>query len=155
MTALAFLIASAQLQVPPTVPPTVGVAPGYAEPQEQPLLQNDLIMRAGTDRIFYSGSDYAVSPAVRGTLAAQARWLIANPSVRAIVEGHGDDRDTRDHAFAIGERRAAAVRDYLVSLGVPAARLSVASWGKERPVLPLPGIPNSGPSARVVLVIVR
>ena len=66
-----------------------------------------------------------------------------------------DARDTRDHALALGERRAAAVRNYLVSLGVPAARLSVTSWGKERPVTALPGYPASGISARVVLTVLR
>jgi len=130
-------------------------APAQASAGPVGLLQNDLILKAGSDRIFFSGNDYAVSPAARATLMAQARWLLANPSVQAIVEGHGDERDTRDHALAIGERRAAAVRNYLVALGVPAARLGTASWGKERPVVALPGVPASGVSARVVLVIVR
>ena len=123
--------------------------------QELPLLQNDLILKAGSDRVFYAGNDHAVSVASRATLAAQARWLIANPSVRAIVEGHSNERDTRDHALALGARRASAVRDYLVALGVHPARLIVTTMGKERPVVPLPGVPASGVSARVVLVIIR
>ncbi|QIK78902.1 OmpA family protein [Sphingomonas piscis] len=139
---------SAQAPVP-VVPPAAG---GF---QELPMLQNDLILRTGSDRIFYSGSEYAVPAAGRSTLTAQARWLIANPSVRAIVEGHVSDRDTRDHALALGARRAVAVRDFLVAQGVQPGRLIVTSMGKERPVVPLPGVPASGVSDRVVLVIVR
>jgi peptidoglycan-associated lipoprotein len=154
LAAAAFAASSAIAQVAPTMAPP-GPAPAATEPQELPLLQNDLVLKAGSDRVFFAGNDYAVSPASRATLMAQARWLLANPSARAIVEGHSDERDTRDHALALGERRASAVRNYLVSLGVPPARLIVTSMGKERPVTPLPGYPASGISARVVLVIVR
>lgn len=151
LSAVAMISPIAVAQVPPLLPQPL--AP--AEPREDPLLQNDLVLKTGSDRVFFSGNDYAVTPAARTTLAAQARWLLANPFVRVRIEGHADARDTRDHALALGERRATAVRDYLVSLGVPAARLSVTSWGKERPVTPLPGYPASGISARVVLVILR
>jgi peptidoglycan-associated lipoprotein len=143
--------AQAQVQpMPPLVPPAVtGVF------QEIPQLQSDLMMKTGSDRVFFGTDSHVLGAPARATLAAHARWLIANPSVRALLEGHSDDRDTRAHAIGLGERRAAAVRDYLVSLGVPRSRLIVTSWGKERPVVPLPGYPASGVSARVVTVIVR
>ena len=60
--------------------------------------------------------------------------MMANPAVRASLEGHADERGTREYNMALGERRANAARDYLVSLGVPTARLLVTSWGKEKPV---------------------
>jgi peptidoglycan-associated lipoprotein len=68
-------------------------------------------------------------------LTAQARWLRANPAVRARIEGHADERTPRDHALALGERRADAVRDFLVLQGVPSWQLTVTSWGKERPAV--------------------
>jgi peptidoglycan-associated lipoprotein len=151
--AATFLLATAaqaQFQPPPLLPP---VASG--EPEEVPLLQNDLAVKAGSDRVFFGVNSYSLSAPARATLAAHARWLIMNPSVRALIEGHGDDRDTREHALALGERRAAAVRDYLVSQGVPRSRLMVTSWGKERPNAPVPGSPAVGVSARVVTLIVR
>ena len=141
--------AAAQVDQPAPLPgpddPIIGI----------PSLQVDLVLKAGSDRVYFSGSDYSLSPAVRATLAAQARWLLANPASRALIEGHSTQRDTRDHALAIGERRASAVRDYLVSLGVPAVRLIVTSMGKERPIQPAPGDYGFDRNARVVVQIVR
>jgi peptidoglycan-associated lipoprotein len=68
-------------------------------------------------------------------LTAQAAWLRRHPEVVVRVEGYGDSGDTRDHALAVGARRAEEARSYLVLLGVPAAQLSTTSWGKERPGL--------------------
>ena len=145
---LALLLAAAQLTPlpPPIVPST---------PVEQPALQMDLVLKAGSDRVFFSGNDYGLDVAARASLAAQARWLLANPAMSAVIEGHSDQRDSRDHAIAIGERRATAVRDYLVSLGVPTYRLSIASWGKERPMPPGPAGAGVDRNGRVVIVIVR
>jgi peptidoglycan-associated lipoprotein len=120
-----------------------------------PALQVDLVMKAGSDRVYFAGTQYHLDPAARATLAAQARWLLANPATRALIEGHADQRDTRDHAIAVGERRASAVRDYLVALGVPPARLIVTSMGKERPIQPAPGDVGFDRNARVVIQIVR
>jgi peptidoglycan-associated lipoprotein len=144
--------AQAQYQPVPIPPPTVAVS---TVPQPWPEMQNDLLVKAGSDRFFFSGNDFGLTAQARATLGAQARWLIANPAARIIIEGHADDRSSRAQAFAIGERRASAVREYLVSLGIPSARLNVTSWGKERPVQPVPGYPASGASARAVLVVVR
>jgi peptidoglycan-associated lipoprotein len=134
-------------QVPPLQP---ALAMPYAGQQEIPALQSDLIVRAGSDRVFFGTDNYVLGAPARATLAAQARWLIANPSVRVILEGHADERDTREHALAAGERRAAAVRDYLFSQGIARHRMIVTSWGKERPNIGAPAV-----AARVVLVVIR
>ena len=60
--------------------------------------------------------------------------MLANPSVKGSIEGHADERGTREYNLALGERRASSARDFLIANGVPAARLTVISWGKERPV---------------------
>ena len=91
----------------------------------------------------------------RSTLAAQALWLRRHPEVFVRIEGHADSSDTRDHALAVGARRAAEVRDYLVLLGVPAAQLTTLSWGKERAA-----VHGTAPAAlalnrRAVTVLVR
>jgi peptidoglycan-associated lipoprotein len=99
------------------------------------MLQMQFAALSGSDSVYFVGNGRALSPAAQASLTAQARWLLANPMVRARIEGHADDRTPRDYALAIGERRAAAVRDFLVLHGVPAAQLAIFSWGKERPVV--------------------
>ena len=89
------------------------------------------------------------------TLAAQARWLLANPNVRASIEGHCDERGTREYNQALGERRANATRDFLVSQGVPTSRLQVTSWGKERPVATGSNEEAWAQNRRAVTVIIR
>jgi len=84
----------------------------------------------------YFGSDSAIIGApAKATLGAQAAWLRRHPEVAVRIEGYGDGLDTRDHALAVGARRAEEVRSYLVLLGVPGAQVSTTSWGKERPGL--------------------
>ncbi len=84
----------------------------------------------------YFGAESSVSTVRREPiLTAQATWLRRHPEVVARIEGYGDLGDTRDHALAVGARRAEEARTYLVLLGVPAAQLSATSWGKERPGL--------------------
>ncbi len=108
---------------PPPPPPTIE------------MLQGDMIANAGSDLVYFAGNGHGLDSAAQATLTAQARWLRANPWVRARIEGHADDRTPRDTALAIGERRATAVRDFLVLQGVPAAQLAITSWGKERPAV--------------------
>jgi len=95
-------------------------------------LRADFIAQAGSDKIYFGGDSAVLTPPARATLAAQAQWLRRHPEIIVRIEGHADPSDTRDHALAVGARRAAEVRDYLVLLGVPAAQLSTVSWGKER-----------------------
>ena len=89
--------------------------------------------QSGSNAIYFAGDSFGLDLPAQQTLVAQARWLRANPMVAVRIEGHSDDRSTRDHALALGERRADAVRDFLVLQGVPSAQISIISWGKERP----------------------
>lgn len=86
------------------------------------------------DRVFFEVDQVTLSAAARSTLDGQAQWLIGNVDYIAIIEGHADEQGTREYNIALGDRRANAVRDYLVSKGVPASRLRTLSYGKERPV---------------------
>lgn len=94
----------------------------------------DFIARAGSDTIYFSTDSYSVDTSGRATLDAQAAWLGANPSVQVTVEGHADERGTREYNLALGDRRATAAMNYLAGRGVAGNRMTVVSWGKERPV---------------------
>ena len=101
---------------------------------ELPGSQADLIAKAGTDTIHFATDKSDVDAASRTILTAQAKWMMANPAVRASIEGHADERGTREYNMALGERRANAAKDFLVAQGIPSARLLVTSWGKEKPL---------------------
>ena len=111
--------ATAQRRPPPPMPPIAS--------------QTDLVVRAGSDTVLFAPGSSDLDATARAILAAQARALQTNPFIAVTLEGHGDPADTRNHALAVGERRADAVRNFLVSLGIEPARLTVVSWGKERP----------------------
>lgn len=85
------------------------------------------------DRVFFATDQYTLDNTSRETLRKQAAWLQQYQGVTLMVEGHCDERGTREYNLALGERRSNAVRDYLVSLGVNASRLQTISYGKERP----------------------
>ena len=86
------------------------------------------------DRVLFAVDSSTITPAGQATLDGQAQWLMTNADYRAVVEGHADEQGTREYNLALGQRRANAVREYLVSRGVPASRLQVTSYGKERPI---------------------
>jgi peptidoglycan-associated lipoprotein len=96
-------------------------------------LRADFIARSGADTVYFGSDSAVLGLPAKATLAAQAQWLLQHPEVVVRIEGHADPGDTRDHALAVGARRAVEVRDYLVLLGVPAVQLGATSWGKERP----------------------
>jgi len=85
------------------------------------------------DRVFFETDRYDLSADAQSQLQKQAAWLKQYPAVTVTVEGHCDERGTREYNLALGERRANAVANYLTALGVDAGRLSVISYGKERP----------------------
>jgi len=91
-------------------------------------------LMAGGDTIYFSTDRYDIDAEDQAALAKQAQWLMRYPSKRATIEGHADERGTREYNLALGERRANAAKNYLVSLGVDASRLSTLSYGKERPI---------------------
>ena len=86
------------------------------------------------DRVFFATNESILTTKSRDTLRKQAGWLRENPSVNVVLEGHADERGTREYNLALGERRANAAKDYLMTYGVSGDRISVISYGKERPV---------------------
>ena len=98
-----------------------------------PGSQEDLVVNVG-DRVFFDYDQYALKDEGRATLQRQAAWMKQHMQVIVQIEGHCDERGTREYNLALGSRRATAAKDYLVSLGVDASRLSTISYGKERPV---------------------
>jgi peptidoglycan-associated lipoprotein len=88
----------------------------------------------GRDVIYFDTDKYAIDSDDAAALQSQAQWLLRYPAKHATLEGHADERGTRDYNLALGERRANAAKVYLQSLGVDGARLNTVSYGKERPV---------------------
>jgi peptidoglycan-associated lipoprotein len=110
----------------PTPPPPMarGPIPGSAE---------DFRVNVG-DTVHFAYNEYNIEDADKGTLGKQAMWLSKYPSVRVTIEGHADERGTREYNLALGARRANAVKEYLVSQGVSTGRVETVSYGKERPI---------------------
>ena len=86
------------------------------------------------DRVFFATNESILTTASRETLRKQAEYLRKNSSMNIVLEGHADERGTREYNLALGERRANAAKDYLMTYGISASRISVISYGKERPV---------------------
>ena len=95
--------------------------------------QQDLVVNVG-DRVFFGYDRFDLSDGARATLDQQFAWLLNHPRNRLVIEGHCDERGTREYNLALGARRAEAVRTYLLNAGIAADRLVVVSYGKDRPV---------------------
>ncbi|MDE2133399.1 MAG: peptidoglycan-associated lipoprotein Pal [Alphaproteobacteria bacterium] len=108
----------------PTATQAPSIVPGSAE---------DLRVNVG-DTVHFDYNKYAILDADKATLQRQSAWLAKYPAVRVTIEGNCDERGTREYNLALGARRANAVKEYLVSLGVSAARVETISYGKERPM---------------------
>jgi len=111
-----------------------GGAGGVGARSAIPGSQQDLEASAG-DRVFFAFDRSDISPEARETLTRQADWLRRYPNVTVTIEGHCDERGTREYNLALGERRAQAAKNVLVALGIPASRISTISYGKERPAV--------------------
>ena len=110
-------------------------APGGSAPGgRRPGSQQDLAATAG-DRVFFDFDHSEISSEAQQILQRQAEWLQHYPNVSVTIEGHCDERGTREYNLALGERRAAAVKNVLVAAGIPAARVATISYGKERPIV--------------------
>lgn len=107
-----------------TTPSSSAVTPGT---------QQDLVTNVG-DRVFFDLDKSIVKEEGKATLQRQAAWMKLYPNLTFTLEGHADERGTREYNLALGARRANAAKDYLVSLGVDASRINTISYGKERPV---------------------
>lgn len=99
-----------------------------------PGTQGDLSTNVG-DRVFFELDSTTLNGEAQATLDRQAKWLGQYSNVNIVVEGHADERGTREYNIALGERRATAAKNYLVNSGVSAARVSTISYGKERPAV--------------------
>ena len=88
------------------------------------------------DRVFFATNESVLTTASRETLRKQAAWLRKNSKVNVVLEGHADERGTREYNLALGERRANAAKDYLMTYGISGKRISTISYGKEKPVNP-------------------
>ena len=95
--------------------------------------QEDLVVNVG-DRVYFDFDKHNLKPQERTTLEAQAAWLKKFPALTITVEGHCDERGTREYNLGLGERRANAVKDYLTALGIAPSRIKTISYGEERPV---------------------
>ena len=98
----------------------------------RPGSQEDLAAKVG-DRIYYDSDRSDLRADARRTVEGWAGWLRQNPSVAVTIEGHADERGTREYNLALGERRAAAARNFLITQGIEARRIATVSYGKERP----------------------
>ena len=116
---------------PPAPPPPMQVAP--QQPGIVPGSIQDFKVNVG-DTVHFAYNEYNIEDQDKSTLQKQATWLSKYPGVQLTVEGHCDERGTREYNLALGARRANAVKEYLVSLGVNTARLETVSYGKERPL---------------------
>ena len=163
--AIALAVSGCAKRTPPveTAPPTAEttgpngepVNPADVELTELPAQQADMVAKAGSDTVYFGTDEYQLDAAAKATLAAQAQWLLAHQGVRASIEGHCDERGTREYNMALGERRANAAKEFLISQGVPEARLLVTSWGKERPVAAGSNEEAWAQNRRAVTVLVR
>jgi peptidoglycan-associated lipoprotein len=106
----------------------------YGAPGAPGTPEDFLAKLRGRETVQFGLDRFNIDSAAAVSLQAQAEWLLKYPGRRATLEGHCDERGTRDYNLALGERRANAAKNYLVSLGVDAARLTTVSYGKERPV---------------------
>lgn len=100
----------------------------------QPGTQQDLVVNVG-DRVFFGYDQYDLTPEAQRTLEMQAEWMKRYPNVHLTIEGHCDERGTREYNLALGERRANSVKSYMVALGVEPSRINTISYGKERPAI--------------------
>ncbi len=109
----------------------------YDESQQGPEggTQADLVVNVG-DRVFFGYDRYDLSAEARMILDRQAEWLNQYPSLNVTIEGHADERGTREYNLALGDRRANSVRNYLIAMGVAPSRITTISYGKERPAVP-------------------
>lgn len=123
--------------VQPTAAPT-SVAPTPMPTQAGPVAGSQAHFAnamGGRDVIYFDTDQFNIDSEDAAALRTQAEYMLQYTSARATIEGHADERGTREYNLALGERRANSARNYLISLGVPEARLRVVSYGEERPAV--------------------
>ncbi len=128
--AAAFLMVTACSSTDET---TAAATPSSSSSTVTPGTQADLVTNVG-DRVFFDTDQSSLNDEAKATLQRQAAWAKLYPNLTFTLEGHADERGTREYNLALGGRRATAAKDFLVSLGVDGARVKTVSYGKERPV---------------------
>ena len=99
-----------------------------------PGSRGDFLQSVPSDSVYFETDSFSLDGSDRATLDAQVAWLQRYPNVRVSIEGHADERGTREYNLGLGDRRANAAKNYLAGRGISTARMTVVSWGKERPV---------------------
>ncbi|MDF3072800.1 MAG: pal [Alphaproteobacteria bacterium] len=128
LLAAVLLVAACETTPPPNTAATSATQPGRAAPGTAADFQQNV-----GDRVFFDYDSFQLTAEARQILTRQSAWLKQYGTYRVTVEGHADERGTREYNLALGERRAASVRAFLVSQGIPANRVATISYGKERP----------------------
>lgn len=100
-----------------------------------PGSQADLAVQAGSDIVFFDTDRHDLTPQARSVLEGQARWLNNYPNLNVTIEGHADERGTREYNLALGDRRASSVKNYLIAMGIDPRRVNTISYGKEQPMV--------------------
>lgn len=142
----------------PVVPPVAnngGVTPPAAvHSTGVPGSTADFVAQAGSDTVYFGYDSYELDDPSRTVLGKQAEWLARYPNVKVTVEGHTDDRGTREYNLALGDRRANAAKNFLAAQGVSASRISTISYGKERPAVDGTGDAAWAKNRRAVTVLI-
>ena len=133
LIAVLLVAVAACARTPTTGVGNMGPGAGGAGGGGSPGSQQEFLVSVG-DRVFFETDSSLLTADAQSTLDKQAQWLQQYPQYRIVIEGHADERGTREYNIALGARRATAVVNYLISRGIPQARLSTVSYGKERPV---------------------
>lgn len=108
---------------------------GGVDSSAVPGSQADLAAQAGSDLVFFDTDQHDLTPSARAVLEAQSRWLNMYPNLNVTIEGHADERGTREYNLALGDRRSSSVKNYLIANGVDPRRVNTISYGKEQPLM--------------------
>ena len=112
-----------------------GASVGNVDGSTVPGTQADLAAQAGSDLTFFETNSYSLTSQGRTIVEGQARWLNTYPNLSVSIEGHADERGTREYNIALGDRRASAVKNYMLAIGVDPSRVTTISYGKEQPLV--------------------
>lgn len=141
IAAMAVAVAGCQKKRPQTLPPGPGevdpgqgTAPGSDTGQAAPGTAAHFKQNIASDTVLFGLDQYDIDAEARRILDSQAQWLTQFPNTRITVEGHADERGTREYNLALGDRRANAAKNYLAARGVSPGRITTISYGKERPI---------------------
>lgn len=133
-------VAACSPKRPPVLPPSGGETP-VTPPSSSgggdsvvPGSSQDFLRSIMSDTVHFSLDQYDIDAQSRSILDSQAQWLMKYPTVRITIEGHCDERGTREYNLALGDRRANAAKNYLAARGIDASRITTISYGKERPI---------------------